>query len=103
MVCALTGSPPHPFNLCSNAGSTHTLIFSRQPLDIMLSMYTEILWLTTAKPVLSGTCSVKPLNGLSHHAAALFQGVANLLPASAIFIKRNNSFFYILREFFAMR
>ncbi len=43
-------------------------------------------WLTMAMPVLSGTCPVKPLNGLGHHDAAQFQGLGNLLIAYAIFM-----------------
>ncbi|XP_057190911.1 uncharacterized protein LOC130554978 [Triplophysa rosa] len=62
---------PHPFNLCSNAGSTHTSISKRQPLDMTLSMCTQLLWSTMARPVLSGTCPVKPLYGLGHRAAAV--------------------------------
>ncbi|CAH2330308.1 Hypothetical predicted protein, partial [Pelobates cultripes] len=51
MQCAAYGLStdrltPHPFNLCSNAGSTHTSISQRQPLDITLSTYTQLLWLT---------------------------------------------------------
>ena len=38
----LTGWPPDPFNLCSNAGSTHTSISQRQPLD--MSTCTQLLW-----------------------------------------------------------
>ncbi|CAI9542101.1 unnamed protein product, partial [Staurois parvus] len=57
---------PHPFNFCSNAGSSHTSISQRQPLDMTLSMYTQHLWLTMARPVLSGTCPVKPLYGLGN-------------------------------------
>ncbi|CAI9576189.1 unnamed protein product, partial [Staurois parvus] len=45
----------HPFNLCSNAGSTHTSISQRQPLDMTLSMCTQLLWSTMARSVLSGT------------------------------------------------
>ena len=40
-----------PLNLCSNAGSTHTSISQKQPLDMTLSM--GILWSTMAKPVLN--------------------------------------------------
>ncbi|CAI9572057.1 unnamed protein product, partial [Staurois parvus] len=58
---------PHPFNLCSNAGSTHTCISQRQPLDMTLSTCTQLLWLTMVRPVLSGPCPVKPLYGLGHH------------------------------------
>ena len=72
---------PHPFNLCSNAGSTHTSMSQRQPLDMTLSMCTQLLWSTMARPVLSGTCPVKLLYGLGHHAAAHFQGLGNLLIA----------------------
>ncbi|CAI9579425.1 unnamed protein product, partial [Staurois parvus] len=50
-----------------------------------LSMCTQHLWWTMARPVLSGTCPVKPLYGLGHRAAAQFQGLGNLLITSAIF------------------
>ncbi len=36
-----------------------------------------------ARPVLSGTCPVKLLYSLGHHAAAQFQGFGNLLIAYA--------------------
>ncbi len=36
-----------------------------------------------ARPVLSGTCPVKPLYGLGHRAAAQFQGLGNLFIAYA--------------------
>ncbi|CAI9561985.1 unnamed protein product [Staurois parvus] len=39
--------------LCSNAGSTHTSISQRQPLDMTLSTCTQLLWSTMARPVLS--------------------------------------------------
>ncbi len=85
---------PDPFNLCSNAGSTHTSITQTQPLDMTLSMCTQLVWSTMARPALSGTCPVKLLYGLSHHAAAQFQGLGNLLILYAIFIWSNNSFFF---------
>ncbi len=34
-----------------------------QPLDMTLSTCTQLLWSTMARPVLSGTCPVKPLYG----------------------------------------
>ncbi len=34
---------PPPFNLCSNAGSTHTSISQTQPLDIMLSSCIQLV------------------------------------------------------------
>ncbi len=37
-------------------------------------------------PFLSGTCPVKPLYGLGHHAAAQFQGLDKLLISYAIFM-----------------
>ncbi len=74
------------FTLCSNAGSTHTSISQTQPLDMTLSTCTQLLWSTMARPVLSGTCPVKPLYGLGHHAAAHFQGFVNLHIAYAIFM-----------------
>ena len=52
-----------------------------QLLDITLSMGTQLLWLTMERPVLSGTCHIKPLYGLGHRAAAQFQGFGNLLIA----------------------
>ncbi len=55
---------PHPFNLCSNAGSTHTSISQTHPLDMTLSTCTQLYWSTMARPVLNGTCPVKPLYGL---------------------------------------
>ncbi|CAI9624229.1 unnamed protein product [Staurois parvus] len=63
---------PHPFNLCSNAGNTHWSVSQRQPLDMTLSACTQLLWSTMARPVLSGTCPVKPLYGLGHRTAAQF-------------------------------
>ncbi len=42
---------PHPFNPCSNAGSTHTSISQTQPLDMMLSTCTQLIWSTMARPV----------------------------------------------------
>ncbi len=54
----------HPFNLGSNAGSTHTSISQTQPLDMMLSKCTQLLWSTMVRPVLSRNCPVKPLYGL---------------------------------------
>ncbi len=71
---------PHPFNLCS----THMSISQTQPLDMTLSTCTQLLWLTMARHVLSGTCPVKPLYGLGHRAAAQFQGLGNLLIAYTI-------------------
>ncbi len=73
MQCAAYGLStdrltPHPFNLCSNAGNTHTSISQTQPL------------------VVSGTCPIKPLYGLDHRAAAQYQGLGNFLIAYAIFM-----------------
>ncbi len=65
---------PHPFNLCSSAGSTHTSISQTQPLDMMRSTCTQLLWSTLARPVLSGTCPVKPLYGLGHRANSSVSG-----------------------------
>ncbi len=80
---------PDPFNLCS----THTSITQTQPLDMTLSTCTQLVWSTMARPALSGTCPVKLLYGLGHHAAAQFQGLGNLFILYAIFIWSNNSFF----------
>ncbi len=54
----LTPHPP-PINLCSNAGSTQTSVSQTQPLVMMLSTCSQLLWSTMARPVLSGTCPVK--------------------------------------------
>ncbi|CAI9574733.1 unnamed protein product [Staurois parvus] len=86
MQCAAYGLStdrltPHPFTLCSNAGSTHTSISQRQPLDMTLSTCTQPVWSTMERPVLSGTCPVRLLYGLGHHAAAQFQDLGNLLIA----------------------
>ncbi len=91
MPCAVYGLStdrltPHPFNLCSNAGSTHASISQTQPLDMTLSMCTQLLWSTMVRPGLSETSMVKPLYGLGHRAAAQFQGLGNLLLAYAIFM-----------------
>ncbi len=91
---------PDPFNLCS----THTSITQTQPLDMTLSTCTQLVWSTMARPALSGTCPVKLLYGLGHHAAAQFQGLGNLFILYAIFIWSNNSFFFrSSEEFFVMR
>ncbi len=74
---------PHRFNLCRSAGSTHSSISQTQPLDMMLSTCTQLLWSTMARPVLSGTCPVKPPYCLGQRAAAQFQGLGNLLIAYA--------------------
>lgn len=41
---AVCGTWFDPFNLCSNADSTHTSIFKRHPLNMMLSTCTQLLW-----------------------------------------------------------
>ncbi len=99
MVWALTGWPPPPPPF--------------QPLQqcrALIHLFPKHnLWIWCwARPlnffgVLSGTCPVKPLYDLSHRAVAQFQSLGNLLIAYAIFMKSNNSFFQIFREFFAMR
>ncbi len=94
------GSATSPFNLGSNAGSTHTSISQTQPLDMTLSMCTQLLWSTMARPFLSGICPVKPLDGLGHRAAAQFQVLGNLLIAFAIFWATIR--FFRSSEFFAM-
>ncbi len=35
---------PYPFNLCRKFGSTHTSISQTQPLDMMLSTCSQLLW-----------------------------------------------------------
>ena len=84
MQCAVYGLSTdrltfHPFNLCSNGGSSHTSISQSQPLDMTLSMGTQLLWSTMVRPIVSGTCPVKPMYDLGHHAADQFQGFGNLL------------------------
>ncbi len=101
MQCAAYGLStdrltPHILNLCRNAGSTHTSISHTsitQPLDMTRSTCTQLLWSTMVRPVLSGTCPVKPLYDLGHRAAAQFQGLGNLLIAYTIFMS-NKSFFF---------
>ncbi len=101
MQCAAYGLStdrltPHLLNLCSNAGSTHTSISHTsitQPLDMTRSTCTQLLWSTMARPLLSGTCPVKPLYGLGHRAAAQFQGLGNLLIAYTIFM--SNKYFFL--------
>ncbi len=92
--------PPHSFNLRSNAGNTPTSISQTQPLDMTLSTCTQLLWLTMARPVLSGTCPVKPLYGLDQRAAAQFWQSSYSL--SYLYVEQHKSyiFFQILREFF---
>ncbi len=70
-VCGLSTDrlTPHPFNLFSNADSTHISIYQTQSLDMTLSTCTQLCWSTMARPVLSGTCSIKLLCGLGHRAA----------------------------------
>ncbi len=92
----------HPFNLSSNASSTHTSISQTQLLDMTLSTSTQLLWSTMARPVLIGTCPVKPLYASGHRAAAQFQGLGNLLIAFAIFF-RATILIFRSSEFFAMR
>ncbi len=58
-------------------GQSQTKISQTQPMDMMLSSCTQLLWSTMARPVLSGTCPVKPLYGLGQSAAAQFQGLAS--------------------------
>ncbi len=86
MQCAAYGLStdrltPHPFNLCNNAGSTHTSFSPTQTLDMTLSTCIQLICSNMARPVLSGTCPVKPLYGLCHCAAAQFQCLGNLLIA----------------------
>ncbi len=62
MQCAAYGLStdrltPHPFNLLKQCW--HTSVSQTQPLEMTLSMCTQLLWSTMARPVLSGTCPVK--------------------------------------------
>ncbi len=74
LLCRSEHWQADPFNLCSNACSTHTSISQTQPLDLMLSTCTQLLWSTMVRPVLSGTCPVKPLYGLGHHYCSSVSG-----------------------------
>ncbi len=84
MVWALTGWPL-PFNLCSNASSTHTSISQTQPLDMTLSTCTwpwrDLSWV---EPALLNRCMVLVLtfvaSGLDINGCVLsyFEGTANL-------------------------
>ncbi len=67
--------------------------FPNTTLDMTLSMCTQLLWLTMVRPVLSGTCPVKPLYGLGHHAVAQFQGLDNLLIVYASLCRATIIFF----------
>ncbi len=92
MVWALTGWPPslQPLQQCWQ----HSYIyFPNTTLDMTLSMCTQLLWLTMARPVLSGTCPVKPLYGLGHSAVAQFQGLDNLLIVYASLCRATIIFF----------
>ncbi|CAH2221999.1 Hypothetical predicted protein [Pelobates cultripes] len=68
MQCAAYGLStdkltPHPLNLCSNAGSTYMSISQREPLDMKLSMRTQLLrttmvpitWVSPSESALSST------------------------------------------------
>ncbi len=91
MVWALTRWPPTPLTSAAMLAALIRL-FRKHNLWIWRTC-TQLLWSTMARPVLSGTCPVKPLYGLGHRAAAQFQGLGNLLIAYTIFMKSNNSFF----------
>ncbi len=83
MVFALTGWPPTPSTSAAMLAALMS-IYQTQPLDMTSSTCTQLLWSTMARPVLSGTCPVRPLYGLGHRAAAQFQSQGNLLIAYAI-------------------
>ncbi len=91
MQCAAYGlstdrlTPP-PFNLCSNAGSTHTSISGYD-----VSGYDAEHVHSTSSVDHGEACSewnhpVKPLYCFGHRAEAQFQGLGNLLIAYAIFL-----------------
>ncbi len=99
MQCAAYGLiterlTPHPFNLCSNAGSTHTSISQTQPLDMTLSTCTQLLWSTMARPVLSGRTAC------SSSVSGSWQSSYSL---RHLYIEQQFFFIQILREFFGMR
>ncbi len=74
-------------------GQSQTKISQTQPMDMMLSSCTQLLWSTMARPVLSGTCPVKPLYGLGQSAAAQFQGLGNFIIANLCHIYVEQQFF----------
>ncbi len=82
MVWALTGWPPTP--------STSAAMLASNLCIWRWACALQFLWSTMARPVLSGTCPVKPLYGLGHRAAAEFQGLRNLLIAYARVVRYDN-------------
>ncbi len=104
MVWALTGWPPTPSTSWSNAGRTHTSISQTQPLDMTLSMCTQLLWSTMARPVLSGTCPVKTAVWSWPPCCSLVSGSwQSSYSLRHLYVEQQFFFFQILREFFAMR
>ncbi len=78
MVWALTNWPPTPSTSAAMLAALIRLFpntTSGYDAEHMHSLCRFVtLWSTMARPVLSGTCPVKPLYGLGHRAAAQFQG-----------------------------
>ncbi len=86
MQCAAYGLStdrltPTPSTSAAMLAALTCLFPKTQPLDMMLSMCTQLLWSTMARPVLSGTCPVIPLYSLGRRAVAQFQ---NFLPWGAM-------------------
>ncbi len=69
----------------------------------MHSTMTQLLWSTPARHVPSETYLGKPLYDPGHCTVTQFQGVTELLIASAIFVESNKFNSQILREVFIMR
>ncbi len=78
-------------------------VFWSQILHLMHSTRTQLLWSTPARHVPSETYLGKPLYDPGHCTVTQFQGVTELLIASAIFVESNKFNSQILREFFTMR
>ncbi len=82
----------------------HSYVYSQtQPLYMMLSTCTQLLWSTMAGPVLSGTCPVKPLCRLGHRGCSSVSGSWQTSYSLYHLYVEQQFFFQILREFFAMR
>ncbi len=101
---------PHPFNICSNAGSTHTSISQTQPLDMTLSTCTQLLLPTMARPCgpvskRRGSCSASASHSTCWHSwfpqwtsspvpAALMQPQTMTLPPSCLTVGKTHLSLY---------
>ncbi len=85
MVWALTGWPPPPIQPLQQCWQ-HWYVYFPNTTSGYDAEHMHSTWSSMVRPVLSGTCPVKPLYGLGHCAAAQFQGLGNLLIAYTIFM-----------------